>query len=235
MRYDGIIFDYGNTLVSYWTRDEWPGMLQCALAAVADDLRGFGLKLPEVEIVAARTQTERGDGMDLVVRPLEGRLRRIFDLDESWDVRMPRLCRSFLAPLFAQASVPDDVLPALKRLRADGLRLGILSNLPWGSPWQPWHEEIARHGLTATVDAVATCREAGYRKPDVRAFELVLSRLDLPPERCLFVGDDPRWDVAGGRDAGMDVALIDRHGEWPTDDCPVVHALTDVEALLDAE
>ena len=112
----------------------------------------------------------------------------------------------------------------------DSVRKLIL--LPWGSPWEPWHEEMARHGLTAAVDAVATCREAGYRKPDRRAFELALSRLGVSAERCLFVGDDPRWDVAGGRDAGMDVALIDRHGEWPAGDCPVVHALTDVEELV---
>jgi len=232
MRYDGIIFDYGNTLVSYWTRDEWLTILRRGLAGVAKDLVNDGHCIPESAVIEARMQAERGDGIDLKVRPLEDRLRRIFGLKGTVQGRIKRLCRTFLAPMFITAIVPDDVRPALGRLRAAGLRLGILSNLPWGSPWEPWHEEIARHGLTAAVDAVTTCREAGYRKPDRRAFELALSRLSVPADRCLFVGDDPRWDVAGGRGAGMDVALIDRHGEWPAGDCPVVHALTDVEELV---
>ena len=42
MTYEAVIFDYGNTLVSYYSREEWPGILDAALAEVAALLRERG-------------------------------------------------------------------------------------------------------------------------------------------------------------------------------------------------
>jgi len=66
--------------------------------------------------------------------------------------------------------------------------------------------------MTRAVDEVAFCRDAGYRKPDPRAFELILGRLGVTPGEGLFVGDDPGWDLAGPAGVGMDAVLIDRSG-----------------------
>ena len=89
---------------------------------------------------------------------------------------------------------------------------GILSNTPWGSPAEPWREELARHGLLDAVDAGVFCRDVGWRKSDPRPFEFICRTLGVRPASCLFVGDDPRWDLAGARAVGMDARLIDRIG-----------------------
>jgi putative hydrolase of the HAD superfamily len=158
-------------------------------------------------------------------------LSRIFgladaDLADGFGVE---LCRRFLAPLWAEGTLCDDALPTIAELRRRGLRTAILSNTPWGSPGDLWRQELGRMGLARAVDVLAFCTDAGYRKPDRRAFEYVLARLALPPGACLFVGDDPRWDLAGPRAIGMRAVLIDRrrtgrHGEE--------HPIADLHQLL---
>ncbi len=209
-----VLFDLGNTLVGYYTHEQWPGVLAESIAEAAAFLREGGrLRVPEADL-PARAEAERGGSPDERVKPLEGRLERIFalepgDLDEQ---AMRGLCQRFLAPTFARAVLYDDVLPTLAEIRRRGLRTGILSNTPWGSPGWLWREELARHGLDAAVDAAAFCVEAGYRKPARQAFEHILGLLGLSPEDCLFVGDDPRWDIAGPAGIGMAAVLIDRAG-----------------------
>jgi putative hydrolase of the HAD superfamily len=36
--------------------------------------------------------------------------------------------------------------------------------------------------------------------------------LQVQPRQCIFVGDDPRWDLVGPRAVGMEAILIDRYG-----------------------
>ncbi|HUW57174.1 MAG TPA: HAD family hydrolase [Planctomycetota bacterium] len=203
-----ILFDLGNTLVSYYTRSEWPAVLEQAIAEVTEYLRGRGLVKVNVEELPERVQAERGERDDLRVAPLAERLARIFNLPEV-DLEA---CRCFMNPLFARARVYDDTLPTLKELRRRGFRTGILSNTPWGSPAGLWREELDRHGLLNAMDAVVFCDDVGWRKPDPRPFEFICRKLDVSPGDCLFVGDDPRWDIVGPRGVGMDAILIDRTG-----------------------
>ena len=217
MTYEAVIFDYGNTLVSYYSREEWPDILDAALAEVAACLRERGRLHATPDEIATRAQIERRNRGDYGVRPLEGRLARVFELTDHdfLEGGALELCRAFLKPIFATAACHDDSLPALAALRERGVITGILSNLPWGSPSEPWHEEFARHGLSDAVDAAATCRDCGYRKPAPQAFKFILEKLGVSAERSLFVGDDPRWDIAGPEAIGMDCLLIDRTGANP--------------------
>jgi len=209
-----VIFDLGNTLVSYYTRDQWPDILAAGISQVAEGLRARGLLRVAPQELPARVAAERGSGTDHRVRPLAGRLARVFGLtvEEMADELAEDLCRRFMRPIFATARRYDDVLPVLAELRRRGLRLGILSNTPWGSPAGLWREEIARHDLTRAVDEAVFCEDVGWRKPDPRAFEFVLDKLGAAAGEGLFVGDDPRWDLAGPAGVGMDAVLIDRHG-----------------------
>ena len=50
------------------------------------------------------------------------------------------------------------------------------------------------------------------RKPARPIFQLAVTQLQVEPQECLFVGDDPRWDLAGPQAIGMDTCLIDRQG-----------------------
>jgi len=89
----------------------------------------------------------------------------------------------------------------LARLRADGWRLGVLTN------GQPTIQErkVAALGLAAHVDAIVyamTCGR-GVGKPEPEPFAAIAKRLDVPPEHIVFVGDDERCDIRGAQAAGM--------------------------------
>jgi len=106
----------------------------------------------------------------------------------------------------------EDAVPTLRELRGRGLKTGLVSNTPWGSPGALWREEIERLGLAGLFDALVFCSDVGWRKPDRRIFEFAMQKLDISAEECLFVGDDPRWDLVGPAGMGMEAVIIDRRG-----------------------
>jgi putative hydrolase of the HAD superfamily len=81
----------------------------------------------------------------------------------------------------------------VRRLRALGLALGIVSN---------WDETLPERMAMFEVDAIVSSAEAGAPKPDPAVFRLALERLGVRPERALHVGDSPA-DQQGARAAGM--------------------------------
>ncbi len=214
MKHDAVIFDLGNTLVRYYTRDDWPGVLQRAIAECGDYIHGLGRQFDEAEL-PDRVTIERGEQENHRVMPLINRLRRIFQFErgELSSAEENELTRIFLQDTFELAELYAESIPVLQSLRDAGCKTAILSNSPWGSPPQLWRQELARHGLADLVDAAAFCTEVGYRKPAPQAFEHILAKLNMSAEQCLFVGDDPLWDVVGPHAAGMRAAWINRDGQ----------------------
>lgn len=93
------------------------------------------------------------------------------------------------------------VVATLRRLRARGLALAVVSNWDVGL-----HEHLRRLGLAHWFDAVVTSAECGIRKPDPRIFALAIERLRVRPERVLHVGDDDVLDREGAQAAGIHFA-----------------------------
>lgn len=100
-----------------------------------------------------------------------------------------------------------DVRPGFERLRAKGLRLGIISN--WDSRLAGL---LAGLGLSPLLDVVVSSAQVGLRKPDPRIFELAAESLGVNPADCVHVGDHHYADVVGATAVGMTPVLIDRHG-----------------------
>ncbi|MEX2729301.1 MAG: HAD family hydrolase, partial [Candidatus Sigynarchaeum springense] len=125
---------------------------------------------------------------------------------------MMNLCKRFLKPILARSHVFDDTLPVLDELNGLGFRLGIVSNTPWGSPGILWREELGRIGIAKHVNPIVFDRDAGWRKPAGQIFQHAMDIIKAQPKECIYVGDDPRWDIAGPRAVGMDAVLVDRSG-----------------------
>lgn len=118
-----------------------------------------------------------------------------------------RLARALLDILSSPEgyAVFDDALPTLRRLRADGLRLGIVSN------WEAWLPQLLeRVGLAPLLDHVVVSGVCGVEKPDPRIFSLALREAGLRPEEVLYVGDDPAHDIGPALLAGITPVLLDR-------------------------
>jgi HAD superfamily hydrolase (TIGR01549 family) len=103
----------------------------------------------------------------------------------------------------------DDALPVLGELRAQGLKLGLVSNTG-----RNLDEFVAHHGLE--VDAALGSGAFGRTKPHPTIFRAVLERLEVEPSGAAMVGDSPEDDVAGARAAGIERAfLLDREDRYP--------------------
>ena len=209
-----VLFDLGGTLVQYYGRSESHDVLGEAITEVQRFLSRKNLLNVSPEVMWQRVEDENYESEDYRVRPLEERLARIFQLDElsqSSSLEM-ELCRWCMKPIFARGRRYEDTLPTLRELRAKGFKTAIVSNTPWGSPANLWREEIKRHGLSDQVDAIVLCTDVGWRKPARQIFEFTLEKLKVSPQQCIFVGDHPRWDLAGPRAVGIEAVLIDRRG-----------------------
>ena len=207
-----ILFDLGGTLVKYYHRTEFPPILRQAITEVQDCLRKEGSLNASPKSVWQIVEEENHEAEDHLVRPLEERLTRIFQLDDAGasNELVATMCRHFMKPIFALAHCYEDALPVLRELGEKGYKRAIVSNTPWGSPANLWREELRRFGLDEHVDATVFCRDAGWRKPARQIFEFALKKLKAKPRDCVFVGDDPRWDLVGPRAVGIEAILIDR-------------------------
>jgi len=122
----------------------------------------------------------------------------------------------------------DDVEPLLADLSRRGVSLGAITNAD---------EKIQRRkllalGLEELLRPLIASSGAPAAKPDPRIFELACDRVGLPPGRVAYVGDRLDTDARGARDAGLLGIWVNRAGEPPVDDVPMVRSLAEVPALL---
>lgn len=230
-----ILFDLGNTLVKYYERHEFDVILKQCIQNVKDYLYCQGFKIPSEEELWEKVKSENYESNDNVVRPLEGRLKKIFNLnnlDINYSIEL-EMCRLFVEPILSRSSCYDDVLPVLKRLKEKELKIIVISNTPWGSPGILWVEELRRYHIDTYIDDVVFCRDVGWRKPAKQIFKYVLEKHTLNPDDCVFAGDDPRWDIVGPESVGIKAILINRSGNKVANAKIIITDLYQLVYLLD--
>ena len=137
--------------------------------------------------------------------------------------------------LGALAAVADE-RPAVTRLRAAGVSVGVLTN----SSGVYTAAKMSAAGLDGLVDVLCSRDTLGFGKPDPRAFHEACRRLGTAPASTLYVGDDLGTDSLGAADAGMPAAWLVREEEAPAREAgtlaergiPVVRSLADVVDLV---
>ena len=96
-------------------------------------------------------------------------------------------------------------LPVLTALKARGLKIGILSHVPWpGDACRRW---FVRHGLAPYVDFYSLSCEIGWIKPNALHYQDAQAQAGCPAHEILHVGDHPFRDVEGGRKFGFKTVL----------------------------
>ena len=108
-----------------------------------------------------------------------------------------------------------DVGPLLEALRADGLRIGVLSNTIWP---RSFHEEIfERDGVRHLIDGDVYTSEIPWTKPSPLAFAAALDAVGVTdPARCVYVGDRLFDDIWGAQNAGLRAVHVP-HSTIPAD------------------
>jgi HAD superfamily hydrolase (TIGR01549 family) len=107
---------------------------------------------------------------------------------------------------FAEDDLHPDVRPALTRLRAGGLWVGIAGN-------QTARAGSILRGLGLPADMIATSDDWGAAKPDPEFFEKMIEVSPSAPGETLYVGDRLDNDIVPAARLGLRTALINR-GPW---------------------
>jgi HAD superfamily hydrolase (TIGR01509 family) len=124
--------------------------------------------------------------------------------------------------------IVDGVEPALERLRALGFTLVVVSNANGRLK-----HAFDRLGLSRWFHHLLDSHDWGVEKPDPRLFQHGLEVAGASADRTMHVGDLYHVDVVGARRAGLrDAVLVDAAGLYPDADCPRIHRLGDLPALM---
>lgn len=106
--------------------------------------------------------------------------------------------------------VPYPSTPGLLAAMRDaaGLRIGVITTLGEGLTSAQGLALLQAAGLAAFLDphGFVSDHDAGAAKPDVRIYSFAASRLGVPVERCLFIGEN-LVEVIGALAAGMKAIL----------------------------
>lgn len=121
----------------------------------------------------------------------------------------------------------EDVPPTLERLRAAGLRLGVVSN------FEEWLEQLLEElGIASFFEVQVISGIEGLEKPDPRIFRLAMERAGVAPEASVYVGDNPEFDVGPAAAVGMFPVLIDRRGRFPEPDAVRITSMDELPEVL---
>jgi putative hydrolase of the HAD superfamily len=122
-----------------------------------------------------------------------------------------------------------DALPAVDRLRAEGYRIGLISN------FEGWLEEMLVELQAGDVFEVSVISGlVGVEKPDPRIYEIALELAGVRPEVAVHVGDSVRLDVEPATSVGIKAVLLDRSGAHANAAWPTIRSLEELPAVVSA-
>ncbi len=209
---EAVVLDFGHTIVDY-------ALSERALLATYEEVHALLLNHAAGELPTAADLVD-SVSMRLAARINESYLRReLEELDvlaefaalfADLDLHLPtdlvrRIAQLEHEALTAELYVSPQNLAALRTLRNDGFRLGMVSNITAHGDFV--REDLDRLGLLDLFDVVVLSSEVGVRKPHPRIYETVLLSLGIPAADTLFVGDRLREDVSGPQLLGMRTVL----------------------------
>ena len=234
-----VLFDFGHTLVDFRRTQE-------ALHEAYDQIRSRIEAVAYMEVPELLDLVERvAGGVDSLVSESYEQ-RRMEELDQALLFKeafagigfdLPGDVIEHIVALDHSAysrsiTVEPVVLDTLDRLRGQGTRLGLVSNLTLLP--RLVREDLDRMSLGSRLDATVFSSEVGVRKPDPRIFREALQRLGSQPAETVFVGDRLYDDVGGAQAVGMRAVLTHQFRQEEDPDYHPDAVIQHIDRLPDA-
>eukprot|EP00188_Purpureofilum_apyrenoidigerum_P004888 Plantae.Rhodophyta-Purpureofilum_apyrenoidigerum.ctg5882.p1 GENE.Plantae.Rhodophyta-Purpureofilum_apyrenoidigerum.ctg5882~~Plantae.Rhodophyta-Purpureofilum_apyrenoidigerum.ctg5882.p1 ORF type:complete len:275 (+),score=66.29 Plantae.Rhodophyta-Purpureofilum_apyrenoidigerum.ctg5882:28-852(+) len=100
----------------------------------------------------------------------------------------------------------EDTVPFLRDAKADGLKLGVISNQS-----ERFSDEIfPQFGLNSYFDFMVFGKHVLAAKPNREIFQVAINAAELKPTEMLHIGDEKDKDYDGALSAGMHAVLVNR-------------------------
>ena len=199
-----IVFDYGNTLVEF-------GKTQIAMCdkALIDGLQKLYGRVDREGVRRIRDKNRmapyagdppmyRENDLQEITADL---VRELYGVEPSRE-EMAEILRGRLEVFVQTVEISEAVRSLLARL-AGRYPLGLLSNYPDGHAIRA---SLEKERIGSFFASVVVSADIGFIKPHPLPFSATVSKLAVPPEAILFVGDNWLADIQGGKRAGMRVA-----------------------------
>ena len=118
--------------------------------------------------------------------------------------------RNRLMGLYLRISAYPEVKETLNRLKANGVKLAILSN---GTPAM-LSSAVDNANLGGLFDAVLSVEEVGVFKPHSSVYQLAVDRLAVAPKQICFISSNG-WDAFSAKAFGFHVLWCNRFAQVP--------------------
>ena len=231
--FKAILFDWANTLVDLGQEGDMIPFRQ--LLALLKDHGIFDGKFEPIYqeyrdlfygMIEVSISTHREASFELALRYLL--IKYGINLENK--VTMEKLLEVYYRSMYEIRKVYSDVIPTLAKLQAKGVRLGIISNTTNPEFMKDW--ERRHFGLDAYFEFSIYSSAVPYRKPHPSIFELAIHRLNLKPNKILFVGDNLKADVLGAKKVGMVAVWLNRNSLKSVDDIHPDYEITSLAELV---
>jgi putative hydrolase of the HAD superfamily len=163
-----LILDFGGVL----TTDLWESIRGCARREGLPDNTLLDLLRHDPVVHPLYLQLERGEvNQD--------------DFEQHLAAAAGLAPKQLLARMCADLRPDTQMLSAVAALRAQGVRIGVLSN-SWGTGYFSPYEG---YDLDDRADAIIYSDQVQLRKPEPAIFELMVDKLGVKAPDCVFVDD----------------------------------------------
>ncbi|MGD0390378.1 MAG: HAD family hydrolase [Tepidisphaeraceae bacterium] len=222
-----ILWDVGGTLVDYAC--SLPESVRCRLAGCGIDHARLSDEHIE-QTYADFLRTEQQWRTIEQERAAERNWLETLLEDERFDRNAIDSAAAVMPRYFNLHRPVSGLIPLLDELSSRGLPMAVVSN------WAPSLPEfLDHHGLKCYFDPIVYSAQDGIHKPDHRIFQRALDALGTPAGRAIFIGDDPKLDIAPARDLGMQTINFDPRRKSQSRDAEEAHKLRQLLlAMLEA-
>ena len=103
----------------------------------------------------------------------------------------------------------DITISILNLAKENNVKLGIITNGPSEHQWS----KVKALGVEKWIDRenIIVSGDHGINKPDIRIFEIMHEKLQLPNDSLYYIGDSLENDIVGANNAGWKAIWINRY------------------------
>ena len=136
---------------------------------------------------------------DFTGTQIEMMAKRMHCSKEKAEQMLDQIVYSGLKKYFTKLEPCDGAIELIKRLKDNGIKVGLLSDFPPEQKGDIW-------GIKQYCEFCLGSEEIGALKPSSYVFNVLQQKFDVPSENILYIGNNFKYDVLGPKKTGMKAA-----------------------------